>query len=103
MAVKEITDDTFVSETSSGIVVIDFWAEWCGPCRMLSPILEQLSNEMNNVQFKKINVDENPMVASSLGITAIPTVMIYKNGQPVERIIGLLPKEQIKKILSKHI
>jgi len=103
MAVKEITDNTFTDETSTGIVVIDFWAEWCGPCRMLSPILEDLSKEMTNVQFKKINVDENPIVAGSLGITAIPTVIIYKDGRPVERIVGLLPKEHIKKIIQKQV
>jgi len=103
MAVKKITDNTFTDETSTGIVVIDFWAEWCGPCRMLSPILEDLSKEMTNVQFKKINVDENPIIAGSLGITAIPTVIIYKDGLPVERIVGLLPKEHIKKIIQKHV
>jgi len=103
MAVKEITDNTFTDETSTGIVVIDFWAEWCGPCRILSPILEDLSREMTNVQFKKINVDENPIVAGSLGITAIPTVIIYKDGRPVERIVGLLPKEHIKKIIQKQV
>ena len=103
MAVKEITDNTFTDETSTGIVVIDFWAEWCGPCRILSPILEDLSKEMTNVQFKKINVDENPIVAGSLGITAIPTVIIYKDGRPVERIVGLLPKEHIKKIIQKQV
>jgi thioredoxin 1 len=103
MAVKEITDNTFTDETSTGIVVIDFWAEWCGPCRMLSPILEDLSKEMTNVQFKKINVDENPIIAGSLGITAITTVIIYKDGRPVERIVGLLPREHIKKIIQKHV
>jgi len=103
MAVKEITDNTFTDETSTGIVVIDFWAEWCGPCRILSPILEDLSREMTNIQFKKINVDENPIVAGSLGITAIPTVIIYKDGRPVERIVGLLPKEHIKKIIQKQV
>ncbi len=103
MAVKEINDNTFTDETSNGTVIVDFWADWCGPCRMLSPILEELSNEMTNVQFKKINVDENPAVAQSLGITAIPTVVIYKNGTPVERIIGLLPKQQIQKIIEKHV
>jgi len=103
MAVKKITDNTFTDETSTGIVVIDFWAEWCGPCRMLSPILEDLSKEMTNVQFKKINVDENPIIAGSLGITAIPTVIIYKDGRPVERIVGLLPREHIKKIIQKHV
>lgn len=103
MAVKEITDNNFTEETSQGVVVVDFWAEWCGPCRIVSPILEDLSRELTSVQFKKINVDENPYVAQSLGITAIPTIMIYKNGKPVDRIIGALPKEQIKRVLMRHI
>ncbi len=103
MAVKEITDATFTEETSKGLVIIDFWAEWCGPCRILSPIIEELSNEMKNIQFKKINVDENPEVANSLGITAIPTLVIYKDGHPIDKIIGLLPKDHLKKIIQKYI
>lgn len=103
MAVKEITDATFTEETSKGLVVIDFWAEWCGPCRILSPIVEELANEMKNVNFKKINVDENPEVANSLGITAIPTLVIYKDGHPIDKIIGLLPKDHLKKVIQKYV
>ncbi|EHQ06368.1 MAG: thioredoxin [Leptonema illini] len=103
MAVTAITDDTFTDQTSKGLVLVDFWAEWCGPCRMLSPIVEQLSNEMGTVQFRKINVDENPSVASSLGISAIPTMVLYKDGKPVDRIVGLLPKDHLKKVLEKHL
>ncbi|MFN3604139.1 MAG: thioredoxin [Leptonema sp. (in: bacteria)] len=103
MAVKEITDDSFTEETSKGLVVVDFWAEWCGPCKILSPIVEELSNEMSNVQFKKINVDENMEVANSLGITAIPTLVIYKDGHPIDKIIGLLPKVHLKKTIEKYI
>ncbi len=103
MIVKEITDDTFTDETSSGTVIIDFWAEWCGPCRILSPIVAELAKEIPTVQFKKINVDENPAVAQSLGITAIPTLVIYKDGKPIDRVIGLMPKEQLRKIIQSHI
>ncbi len=103
MAVTEISDDTFADQTSKGLVLVDFWAEWCGPCRMLSPIVEQLSNEMTTVQFRKLNVDENPSIPSSLGISAIPTMVLYKDGKPVDRMVGLLPKDQIKKALEKHL
>lgn len=103
MAVKEITDNTFTEETSKGLVVVDFWAEWCGPCRILSPIVEELSNEMSNVQFKKINVDENREVALSLGINAIPTLVIYKDGHPIDKIIGVIPKANLKKTIEKYI
>ncbi|MBW7858833.1 MAG: thioredoxin [Leptonema sp. (in: Bacteria)] len=103
MAVTAITDDNFTDETSNGLVLVDFWAEWCGPCRMLGPIVEQLSNEMGSVQFRKMNVDENPGVPSSLGISAIPTMVLYKDGKPIDKIVGLQPKEQLKKVLEKHL
>lgn len=103
MAVTAITDDTFADETARGLVLVDFWAEWCGPCRMLSPIVDQLANEMASVQFRKINVDENPSVPSSLGISAIPTLVLYKDGKPVDRIVGLLAKDNLKKVIEKHL
>jgi len=103
MAVTAITDDTFTDETAKGLVLVDFWAEWCGPCRMLSPIVEELSGEMSTVQFRKMNVDENPSVASSLGISAIPTMVLYKDGAPVDRIVGLMPKDHLKKALERHL
>lgn len=103
MAVTAITDDTFADETAKGLVLVDFWAEWCGPCRMLSPIVDQLASEMASVQFRKINVDENPSVPSSLGISAIPTLVLYKDGKPVDRIVGLLAKDNLKKVIEKHL
>ncbi|HNJ03954.1 MAG TPA: thioredoxin, partial [Leptospiraceae bacterium] len=81
----------------------DFWAEWCGPCRMVAPIVEELSSEMPQVKFAKVNVDENQRIAQTLGITAIPTLVLYKDGQPVDRVVGLLPKPQLKNFINKHV
>ena len=83
MAVK-VTDSTYQSFTESGIALIDFKAEWCSPCKALSPIVEELSNEYDNVKIGKVDVDENPETSKQLGIRSIPTILIYKDGQIVE-------------------
>lgn len=102
MAVKSISDDNFGTETGNGLVLVDFWAEWCGPCRMVAPIVEELSAEMPTVKFAKLNVDENQQTAMNFGITSIPTLILYKNGQPVDKVVGLLPKQVLKNFISKH-
>jgi thioredoxin 1 len=103
MALKEITDASFKDETSQGIVLVDCWAEWCGPCRMVGPVLEELSKEMGDkVSIKKLNVDDNQNVAQDLGIQSIPTLLLYKDGLLVDKVIGALPKAQIKNFISKH-
>ena len=85
-----LTDATFVSQTSGDIpVLVDFWAEWCGPCRMVAPSIEQLAREFNGrALVAKLNVDENPASASRFGVMSIPTLIIFKNGAPVDRIVG---------------
>ena len=96
---KEITDSEFEQEVinSKGPVLIDFWAEWCGPCKMLGPIIEQLSVEMKDkIKIVKMNIDDNPEAPSSLGIRSIPTMMIFKNGKPGATKIGAIPKNSIK-------
>ncbi len=102
MAVKHISDDNFGTETGDGLVLVDFWAEWCGPCRMVAPIVEELSAEMPTVKFAKLNVDENQQTAMNFGITSIPTLILYKNGQPVDKVVGLLPKQVLKNFIQKH-
>ncbi|ALO25322.1 thioredoxin [Leptospira borgpetersenii serovar Ballum] len=103
MALAEVNDSNFKSETSGGLVLIDCWAEWCGPCRMVAPVLEELSNEMNGtVKIKKLNVDDNQDTAQSLGISSIPTLLLYKDGQLVDKVIGALPKAQIKNFIERH-
>ena len=106
MSVSAVTDQTFDTEVlmSDKPVVVDFWAEWCGPCRMVSPILEELSNEHGDkIAFVKLNVDENPQVAASYRITSIPTLNVYSGGQVVKQIIGAKPKSAIKGDLSDYL
>ncbi|MCZ0717044.1 thioredoxin [Aerococcus kribbianus] len=101
--VKAITDQNFTEETQDGLVLIDFWATWCGPCRMQSPIVEQLDDEMGDqVKFTKMDVDDNPQTASEFGIMSIPTLMIKKNGQVVDQLVGYTPKERLEQILEQY-
>lgn len=97
-----ITDATFEAETSEGLVLIDFWATWCGPCKMQSPVIEQLSEERQDVNFYKMDVDQNQDTAKNLGIMAIPTLIIKKDGNIVDRITGYTPKEKLNQILDQY-
>lgn len=102
MAVAEINDANFDTEVSQGLVLVDCWAEWCGPCRMVAPVLDELSTEMNDISIRKLNVDENQTTAQKLGIQSIPTLLLYKDGKLVDKMIGALPKPQIKKFIDNH-
>jgi thioredoxin 1 len=100
-----LTDSNFASEISKyPIMLVDFWAPWCGPCRMVSPMIEQLSREYSGkVAFGKVNVDENQRIAASFGIQSIPTLMIFKGGKTVDVMVGALPKAQIEMKLKQQI
>ncbi|MCY1156101.1 MAG: trxA4 [Nitrososphaera sp.] len=100
-----LTDSNFASEvTKYPIMLVDFWAPWCGPCKMVSPIIEQLSREYSGrVAFSKVNVDENQRIAASFGIQSIPTLMIFKGGKAVDVIIGAMPKAQIEMKLKQQL
>ncbi len=102
--VKDITDATFVEETKNGLTLTDFWAEWCGPCKMQSPVIEQLDEESDGtVQYLKMDVDDNPETARQFGIMSIPTLLIQKDGEVVESLIGYHSKEQIEEVLSQYV
>ena len=99
---KAITDATFEAETKEGLVLVDFWATWCGPCKMQSPVIDQLSEERQDVNFYKMDVDQNQDTAKNLGIMAIPTLIVKKDGNIVDRITGYTPKEKLNQILDQY-
>ena len=102
--VTELTDQTFDEKTNNGVTFIDFWATWCGPCRMQSPVIEQLAEEMGDkVFFSKVDVDANQETAAKFGIMSIPTMLIKKDGQVVDTIVGYHTKEQLQKKLEAYI
>ncbi|NQI70597.1 thioredoxin [Streptococcus suis] len=101
--VQVITDTNFEVETQEGVVLVDFWAPWCGPCRMQAPILEQLAGEVDEDELRiyKMDVDENPNTARQFGIMSIPTLLFKKDGQVVKQVAGVHTKDQIKAILAE--
>ena len=102
--VTELTDQTFDEKTNNGVTFTDFWATWCGPCRMQSPVIEQLAEEMGDkVFFSKVDVDANQETAAKFGIMSIPTMLIKKDGQVVDTIVGCHTKEQLQKKLEAYI
>ena len=102
--VTELTDQTFDEKTNNGVTFTDFWATWCGPCRMQSPVIEQLAEEMGDkVFFSKVDVDANQETAAKFGIMSIPTMLIKKDGQVVDTIVGYHTKEQLQKKLEGYI
>ena len=104
-ATKTVTDASFADDVlmSDKTVVVDFWAEWCGPCKMIAPILEEIASSNENVVIAKLNVDENPQTSASYGITSIPTMNVYKGGQIVKTIIGAKPKAALLADLAPYL
>ena len=106
MGVGKVSDATFETEVlkASEPVVVDFWAEWCGPCRLIAPALEEIAGTMGNkVKVVKLNVDENPATASKYEIMSIPTLMIFKNGQLASRQVGAAPKQKLEQWISAAV
>ncbi len=99
MATKKVTDSSFQSDVlgASGPVLVDFWAEWCGPCKMIGPSLEELSDELGEkVTIAKLNIDENPDAPAKYGVRGIPTMILFKDGAPAATKVGAAPKSQLK-------
>lgn len=106
MSVHKVDNSNFQSDVlqSSEPVVIDFWAEWCGPCKMIAPALEEISSEMGDkVKIAKVNIDENPELATQYGVRSIPTLLIFKDGEIVANKIGAAPKSQLSDWISGAI
>jgi len=106
MAVGKTTDASFDSDVlkSSEPVVVDFWAEWCGPCRMIAPALEEISGALGDkVKIVKLNVDENPNIAAKYGIMSIPTLLLFKDGEIKDRQVGAAPKQKLQQWISAAV
>lgn len=106
MGIMHVTDDNFRSEVVDrpGVALVDFWAPWCGPCRIVAPVIERLAEDYDGqARVAKLNVDDNPVTASKYGILSIPTMMIFKDGKVVDQMIGAAPRQVIENKLSKWV
>ena len=100
---KELTKDNFNSVIENGVSLVDFWAEWCGPCKMLTPILEELETEFKDISFYKVDADANTELAAELGINSIPAILVYKDGELVSTQNGAKPKALMRKFIENAI
>ena len=103
MAIEHGTDQNFSQEVAEGIVLVDFWATWCGPCKMIAPVLEELDAEMSDkVKIVKVDVDQNQETAGQYGIMSIPTLLLMKDGETVDKVVGFRPKEALAELVNQH-
>ena len=103
MAVEHLDSESFDAYVAEGVVLVDFWAEWCGPCRMLGPIFEELSGEMEGVKFAKVDITGSKDLAEKFGVMSIPTLILFKNGEEAGRMMGAVPKEQLKQWVEEKL
>ena len=104
--VREVTDETFAAEVEAhrGAAIVDLWAEWCGPCKMIGPALEELAGEFaGKLTVAKVNIDDNPLTPNNYAVQGIPTLILFKNGQPAAKQVGALPKSRLKEWISANI
>ena len=105
-SVMEINDSNFDQEVmkSDKLTLVDFWAPWCGPCKMIAPVIDELSKDYDGkVKFTKVNVDDSPSTASSFGIRGIPTIVLVKNGEVVDQVVGAVPKSELEKAIKESL
>ena len=103
MAIIDVNDATFKETIGEGVKLVDFWAPWCGPCKMIGPVLEELDEEMSDkVQIVKLNVDDNQETAGKYGVMSIPTLLLFKDGDVVDQVVGFQPKEKLAELINKH-
>jgi thioredoxin 1 len=99
-----LTEQNFNEEIASGVTLVDFWAEWCGPCQIMLPILDELTTKMDGkAKIAKVNVDEQPSLAAQFRVMSIPTLIVFKDGQPVEQLIGVQQADQLEAVLNKYL
>lgn len=103
MSIMHVTDQTFASEIKEGLVLVDFWAPWCGPCKMIAPVLNDIDVEMGDqVKIVKLNVDENADTTRKYGVMGIPALILFKDGEIVDQVVGYQPKEALTELIAKH-
>lgn len=104
MAIIEVKDSNFDEQIQSGVKLVDFWATWCGPCKMMAPVLEDLAVDYEGkADILKLDVDQNQATAAKFEVMSIPTLIVFKDGQPVDKVVGFQPKENLAQVLDKHV
>jgi len=104
MTIIQATEGTFAKDIAEGLVLVDFWAAWCGPCKMIAPVLEELDAEIGDkVKIVKVDVDNNQATAAEYQVMSIPTLLLFKNGEVVDKTVGFQPKEALQAFIEKHV
>ncbi len=104
MALIEVKDSNFEEQINEGVKLVDFWATWCGPCKMIAPVLEDLAQDYDGkVDILKLDVDQNQATAAKYEVMSIPTLIVFKDGEPLDKVVGFQPKENLAQVLDKHI